>query len=67
MEKNGLVWRKSTYSGGTGGNCVEVGHTARHVLVRDTQDREGRTLSVPAQAWEAFTRAAVGGTRRRSS
>lgn len=59
-------WRKSTYSGATSGNCVEVGHTARHVMVRDTQDREGCTLRVPAPAWQAFTEA-VGGTRRRSS
>jgi hypothetical protein len=46
-------FRKSTYSGANGGNCIEVG-TADAVLVRDTTDRDGFTLSVPASAWSAF-------------
>jgi hypothetical protein len=40
------TWRKSSYSGGNGGGCVEVGaqsHASR-VLVRDTKDREGLVL-----------------------
>ena len=32
-------WRKSSYSGSNGGECVEVA-TAGAVLVRDTADRE---------------------------
>ena len=48
-----LTWRKSTYSGGEGGECVEVA-SAGPVLVRDTTDRAGITLSVPASAWRAF-------------
>ena len=48
-----LTWRKSTYSGGEGGECVEVA-SAGAVLVRDTTDRAGITLSVPASAWRAF-------------
>jgi hypothetical protein len=47
-------WRKSTHSDGTGGSCVEVADVARVVLVRDTTDRDGLTLSVPARAWTAF-------------
>jgi hypothetical protein len=46
-------WRKSTYSSANGGQCVEVA-AAGTVLVRDTTDRAGFTLSVPAGAWEAF-------------
>lgn len=46
-------WRKSSHSGGNGGNCVEVG-SADAVLIRDTTDREGCTLSVPASVWQAF-------------
>jgi hypothetical protein len=49
------MWRKSSYSGGNGGSCVEVGTAARAVLVRDTTNRDGGTLSVPADAWQAFT------------
>jgi cobalamin biosynthesis protein CobT len=50
---NDLTWRKSSYSGGQGGNCVEVAAT-RAVFVRDTTDRAGVTLAVPAFAWSAF-------------
>jgi hypothetical protein len=46
-------WRKSSHSGGNGGDCVEVG-TADAVLIRDTTDRAGYTLSVSASAWKAF-------------
>jgi Domain of unknown function (DUF397) len=49
------LWRKSSYSGGNGGSCVEVGTIAREILVRDTTDRDGGTLSVPVEAWQAFT------------
>jgi hypothetical protein len=47
-------WRKASYSN-NGGNCVEAGVAeSGWVLVRDTTDREGGTLSFPAAAWRAF-------------
>jgi hypothetical protein len=48
------AWRKSSYSGGNGGNCVEVADDAGRVLVRDTKNRDGATLSVPVDAWQRF-------------
>ena len=48
-------WRKSTYSGGANNNCVECGTDAGAVLVRDTTNRDGVTLSVTASAWLTFT------------
>lgn len=48
------TWRKSSYSNGGEATCVEVG-TADGVLIRDTTDRGGVTLSVPASAWQEFT------------
>jgi Domain of unknown function (DUF397) len=48
------IWRKSTYSGDNGGECVEVA-AARAVLVRDTTDRTGPVLTFTAEAWRAFT------------
>jgi hypothetical protein len=48
-------WRKSSYSGGNGGSCVETASDSGIVLVRDTTNREGFTLSVPADAWAKFT------------
>jgi hypothetical protein len=47
-------WRKSSYSGANGGECVEIGTTANVVLVRDTTNRSGDTLRMPVDAWRAF-------------
>ncbi|MDQ2814749.1 MAG: DUF397 domain-containing protein [Actinomycetota bacterium] len=47
-------WRKSSYSGDNGGECVEVA-TAADVLVRDAADRSGPVLTFTADAWRAFT------------
>lgn len=47
-------WRKSSYSTGAQSQCVEVA-TDGAVLVRDTADRDGRTLRVSATAWLRFT------------
>jgi hypothetical protein len=47
-------WRKSSYSDGNGGQCVEVGCEGV-MLVRDTTDRDGVMLTFSAAAWETFT------------
>ena len=46
-------WRKSSYSTGDGGNCVEVASDAA-VLVRDTAQRDGVTIGFSAPAWRSF-------------
>jgi len=46
-------WRKSTAS--AGGDCVEAGHGAAVVGVRDSRDRDGGLLEVGPAAWAAFT------------
>lgn len=49
-------WRKSTYSDGNGGNCVEAADGPGAVLVRDTKNNEvGPVLRFDASAWRAFT------------
>jgi hypothetical protein len=49
------TWRKATYSGGNGGNCVEAGVVETgQVLVRDTTNRDGGTLTFTAAAWRVF-------------
>ena len=56
MEDNiGQTWRTASYTGNGGGNCVEVGHAAGVIVVRDTKDRDGHVLNVPADAWANFT------------
>jgi hypothetical protein len=46
-------WRTSHYSGDNGGECVEVA-AAEVVLVRDTSDRTGSTLTFTTDAWRSF-------------
>jgi hypothetical protein len=51
---NAVTWRTSSYSGGNGGQCVEVADAASIVLVRDTTNRDGGTLAFTAEAWCVF-------------
>jgi hypothetical protein len=49
-------WRKSSYSGGQGGSCVEVANMPGLVSVRDTTQKEtGPVLRITADAWKTFT------------
>ncbi|MEU8327273.1 DUF397 domain-containing protein [Micromonospora sp. NPDC048839] len=51
----GAKWRKSSRSGANGGSCVEVADNLPGVvLVRDTKDRDGGTLTFNPQTWKAF-------------
>ncbi|MEU4049563.1 DUF397 domain-containing protein [Streptomyces olivaceus] len=54
------AWFKSTYSGGGGGNCVEVAVCTGAVLVRDSKDTSGPALAVSRDAWTAFATLAAG-------
>ena len=47
-------WRKSTYSDGNGGSCVETSSGHGVILVRDTTNRDGGMLGFTAEAWQAF-------------
>lgn len=49
-------WRKSSYSGNTGGDCVEVADNgpAHSVPVRDSKNSSGPVVTVGAGAWQAF-------------
>ncbi|GAB3154915.1 hypothetical protein GCM10027290_50160 [Micromonospora sonneratiae] len=58
----GAVWRKSTRSGNNGGACVEVAdNLSGVVLVRDTKDRDGGTLTFGPAAWAGFVTSAKSG------
>ena len=48
------AWRKSTYSGGQGGECVEVADGLSVIPVRDSKDPEGPALTFNPAAWTAF-------------
>jgi hypothetical protein len=49
------VWRKSSRSGGNGGQCVEVAQNLPAIVaVRDSKDPAGAPLVVTRAAWAAF-------------
>ncbi|WP_282087725.1 DUF397 domain-containing protein [Streptomyces tendae] len=48
-------WHKSSYSGGSGDNCLEVATGIPTVIpVRDSKNPHGPELSFRADAWTAF-------------
>ncbi len=47
----GLVWRKSSFTGGDGTNCVEVALPPEAAAVRDSKDRSGPVLVMPRESW----------------
>jgi len=70
----GVTWRKSSRSGPTGGNCVEMaalpgsaldGAPGGAVAVRDSQQPGGPALILTAATWQAFTGGLAAGLDRR--
>ncbi|WFE52502.1 DUF397 domain-containing protein [Micromonospora sp. WMMD1155] len=55
MDLSNARWRKSTRSGASGGNCVEVASNLPGlVAVRDSKDAAGPSLTFAPAAWAAF-------------
>jgi hypothetical protein len=62
LDLSRATWRKSSYSNGTGGSCVEIAvlatSAAKHdIAVRDSKDPHGPALTFTARQWRAFTTA----------
>lgn len=56
MDLTTAKWRKSSYSNGNGGACVEVARNVPGVIaVRDSKDPEGPKLVFEPEQWGAFT------------
>ncbi|MFE9094273.1 DUF397 domain-containing protein [Streptomyces sp. NPDC007264] len=53
MSSTELAWFKSSYSGSSGDNCVEVA-LADRIHVRDSKHSEGEQLALSPTAWSAF-------------
>ncbi|MDH6434669.1 hypothetical protein M2158_003146 [Streptomyces sp. SAI-144] len=47
-------WFKSSYSGGSGTECVEAAFVQPGILVRDSKAPERPYLVMSAGAWESF-------------
>jgi len=63
MDVTSVVWRKSSYSGGNGGTCIEVGIAGQAVAVRDSKDPDGPRLAFAADKWKAFAEQLKAGAR----
>ncbi len=64
-EATGARWVKSSYSGPTGGNCVEVAFLANgQVAVRNSRHPSGPALVFLAPEWDNFLDGAKDGEFR---
>ncbi|WP_399087164.1 DUF397 domain-containing protein [Streptomyces sp. BBFR2] len=57
------VWHKSSYSGPSGGDCVEVADGLPGIVpVRDSKRPQGPALTFQATSWNQFVNGVNGGT-----
>jgi hypothetical protein len=60
-----VIWRKSSYSGSNGGDCVEVAVLSEQGLaVRDSKEPDGPVLTFTPAEWRTFTSAVKAGAHR---
>lgn len=58
IDLSDAFWRKSTYSNGDGGHCVEVADNLPGLVpVRDSKLPDGPALLLAATAWTPFVAA----------
>ncbi|SDG99540.1 protein of unknown function [Lentzea fradiae] len=55
------AWRRSSHSGGNGGQCVELALIGEHAAVRDSKNAGGDVLVMSAGALNRFVDAAKSG------
>jgi hypothetical protein len=59
LDLSGAAWRKSSLSGPSCDNCVEVAFVDQAIAVRDSKNPTGPVLIFTADEWDAF----VGGAK----
>ncbi|MDH2424080.1 DUF397 domain-containing protein [Sphaerisporangium sp. TRM90804] len=63
MDLSCAVWRKSSFSGGTGGQCVEVASNLPGIVaVRDSKVPDGPKLLSGPSEWRSFVAGVKAGT-----
>ncbi|MFE7301184.1 DUF397 domain-containing protein [Streptomyces sp. NPDC057579] len=61
LDLSNASWRRSSYSNGSGGNCVEVADGLPGIVpVRDSKDPQGLALVFSAAGWASFVAAVKG-------
>ncbi|AVZ73250.1 DUF397 domain-containing protein [Streptomyces lunaelactis] len=61
MDQEDVRWIKSSYSGGSGTECVEVAASAVDVAVRDSKVPHGARIELRPAAWREFVGALLEG------
>lgn len=54
MSTTNLAWFKSSYSGGSGDDCIEVAACPATIHIRDSKDRQGPQLALSPATWADF-------------
>lgn len=49
-----INWRKSSYSGDQGGNCVEIAEAPATIAIRDSKTPTGPILTLDPAAFTTF-------------
>ncbi|MET8296803.1 DUF397 domain-containing protein [Streptomyces sp. NPDC005180] len=44
-----VTWQKSSFSGGNGENCIEVGHNRGHIMLRESESPDTIVTTTPAK------------------
>jgi hypothetical protein len=62
MDLSNATWRKSSHSGGNGGNCIEIASLPNGGrAVRDSKNPGGPVLVFNSAEWQTFTAAVSDG------
>jgi hypothetical protein len=56
MDHERAHWFKSSYSGGSGTECIEVADLVSVIAVRDSKRPQGPRLAVQRSTWTEFVR-----------
>ncbi|MER5430857.1 DUF397 domain-containing protein [Streptomyces sp. NPDC002588] len=54
MPSSSVQWRKSSYSNGMGGECLEVAILTEAIAVRDSKVAPGPQVTLSNAAWQSF-------------
>nr|WP_030919264.1 DUF397 domain-containing protein [Streptosporangium amethystogenes] len=55
LDLSKTVWKKSSLSGGSGGNCVEIaGNLPGAIAIRDSKNPTGPALTFTSAEWCTF-------------
>ncbi|MFE5740983.1 DUF397 domain-containing protein [Streptomyces celluloflavus] len=61
MNRTELAWFKSSHSGTSGDNCIEIAVTEQAIHVRDSKDVTRPHFAIGRDGWARFVRYAARG------